>query len=96
MSYPGHQTIMPGSMREVIFPLCSPLVRPPAQERCGIVGVVPEESHEDAQRAEGPLLQRKAEGTGLVQPGKEKALGRLRCDQYLKESYKKMDSDFIL
>lgn len=79
MSYPGHQTIMPSSMREVIFPLCSPLVRPPAQERCGIVGVVPEESHEDDQKAGEAsykvLLQGQVERAGAFQSEKRRLEG---------------------
>ena len=48
----------------------------PAQERT--VGVGPDEGHKDDQRAGVPLLQRKVEGAGLVQP-EEKALGRPHC-----------------
>ena len=36
-----------------------------------------EDSHEDDQRAGAPLLGRKDEGAGLVQPAEEKAPGRL-------------------
>lgn len=37
-------------------------------------------SHRDAQRAGASLLWRKAEGAGLVQPGKWKAPRRPHCD----------------
>ena len=40
----------------------------------------PEEGHEDDQRAGAPLLQRQAEGAGLVKSGEEKAVGRTHCD----------------
>jgi len=40
----------------------------------------PEEGHEDDQRAGAPLLQRQAEGAGLVKSGEEKAAGRTHCD----------------
>ena len=39
----------------------------------------PEKGHKDDQRTGTPLLRRQAEGAGLVQPGKENALGRPRC-----------------
>lgn len=39
----------------------------------------PEEGQEGNQRDGAPLLQRKAEGAWLVQPGEEKAEGRLCC-----------------
>jgi len=38
-----------------------------------------EEGRGVAQRCEAPLLQRWAEGTGLLQQGEEKALGRPHC-----------------
>ena len=39
----------------------------------------PEEIHKDDQRAGVPLLQRQAEGAGLVQFGAEKAPGKPLC-----------------
>jgi len=43
-------------------------VGPPVQEGCGELGVGPK-AHEDYQRPGTPVLQRKVEGFGLVQPG---------------------------
>ena len=39
----------------------------------------PKKGHEDDQSAEASLLQRKAEGAGLVQPGEGKAPGKPHC-----------------
>jgi len=50
-----------------------------AQEGHGAAGAGPEEGHEDFERAEAPLLCRKFEGIGLIQPGEEKGLGRPHC-----------------
>lgn len=48
------------------------------------------EGHEDDERAGGSLLQRQAEGVSVVQPAKEKDLGRpYRTFQCLKGPYKK-------
>ena len=47
------------------------------------------QGHSDDQRSEAPLLRRKAEGTGLFQPGEEKAVG------YLNETYKREGDLFI-
>ena len=47
----------------------------PVQEGCRAVGTGSEEGHENDQRAGVPLLQRQAEGAGIIQPGKDKALG---------------------
>jgi len=47
-----------------------------AQERYGPVWPGPEEDHENNQRDGAPLLWKKAERAGVVQPGEEKALGR--------------------
>lgn len=55
--------------------LC-PALEFPAQERCGPVGVGPEESHGDAQRTGTPLSWAQAESFGVVRCGKEKAPGR--------------------
>ncbi|KAK4822051.1 hypothetical protein QYF61_008860 [Mycteria americana] len=49
---------------------------PSAQERYGPVGVGPEEGHKNDQRDGTPLLRRKAERVGFVQPGEKKAPGR--------------------
>ena len=56
--------------------LC-PDLRLPARESHRTVGVDPEEGHGDDLKAGAPLLQRQAEGDGLVQPGEEKAPGSL-------------------
>lgn len=49
----------------------------PTQEKCG---ECPEEGHKDDPRDGSLLLWRQAEGTGLVQPGKEKAARKPHCD----------------
>jgi len=54
-----------------------PSLELPEQEGCKVVGLGLEDSHEDDQRAGAPLLGRKDEGAGLVQPAEEKAPGRL-------------------
>jgi len=57
------------------------ILGPPAQERCGPFTASPEEG------ARAPLLQRKAAGAGLVQPGDQKAPERHRYSlPALKES----------
>jgi len=56
-----------------------PSVGPPAQSRCGTVGVGPEEGHENAERAGAPLLWRQAEGAELIQCGEEKAPAKPYC-----------------
>ena len=55
--------------------LC-PHLGPSGQEKSGTVGAGPEEGYEGSQRVGALLLQRKAEGAALVQPGEEKALGK--------------------
>ena len=62
---------------------CVQYRRSPVQEGCGTVGVGPKEGHEDYQRAGSFLTstfyEKKAGGVGVVQSGKEKALGRPHC-----------------
>jgi len=53
-----------------------PALEPSAQEGCGPVGAGLEEGLKDDPRAGTPLLLRKAEKVGAVQPGGEKAPGR--------------------
>jgi len=54
-----------------------PDVESSVQERHGPVGVHPEESHKNDLRDRTPLLGGQVERAGAVQPGEEKALGRL-------------------
>jgi len=54
-------------------------LEPSAQERHGPVGVGPEQSHKNDQRAATHHLQEKAERVGAVQPGGEKAPRRPYC-----------------
>ena len=58
----------PGALRSALGP--------PAQGGHGPVGVSPEEGYKVDQRPETPFLQRELKSVGVVQPGKEKALGR--------------------
>ncbi|KAK4818961.1 LOW QUALITY PROTEIN: hypothetical protein QYF61_022628 [Mycteria americana] len=60
-----------------------PALEPSAQERYGRVGAGLEEGHKNDQRDGTPLLQRKAERVGVVQPGQGVVF------QYLKGAYKK-------
>ena len=70
---------------EAILPLCSgetppgvlcPALEPSAQEGHGPVGAGQKEGDKNDQRNGAPLLRRKAERVGAVQPGEEKAAGR--------------------
>ena len=65
---------------EVSYAILSPGLGPPAQERCRAVGARSEEGYTDDQMAGASLLWGKAEGTGLVQPGEEKASRSICCD----------------
>jgi len=51
-----------------------PDVESSEQERCGSVGVHPEEGHKNDPRNGTPLLRGQAERTEAFQPGEEKAL----------------------
>ena len=53
----------------------------PAQDGCWSVKTGPEGGHKDDQGAGAPLLWRKAERVGVVQPAEEKALGWIHCLQ---------------
>jgi len=58
--------------------LC-PALEPSAWGRHGAVGAGREEGHKNDRRAGEPLLVRKAETVGVVQPGEEKAVRRPYC-----------------
>jgi len=49
------------------------------KERYGAFGEGPEEGHGNDPRTGAPLLRRRDEATGLVQPGKEKAIRIPHC-----------------
>ena len=69
-----------------------PGVESSVQDRCGPVKKCPDEGHKNDPRDRGPLPQGQAERAGAVQPGEEKALGRLRVAfQYLKGGKKEGD-----
>ena len=53
---------------------------PPAQGGCGVSGRGPAEGYKHDQRAGVPLLLRKAEVSGIVQPGEEKPPVILHCN----------------
>ena len=63
--------------------LCAGLRPPVLESRRAVghraVGLGPQEGHEDDQRAGVPLLQRKVQGTGLIQPQEDVAPERLQC-----------------
>jgi len=54
----------------------SPSLGPTIHERWGAIEEGSEEGHKDDHRAGVPLLCKQTEGTGLVQPGEEKAARR--------------------
>ncbi|KAJ7408923.1 protein themis isoform x2 [Willisornis vidua] len=64
---------------ETLSGVLHPALGSPTQEEHGTVGMSPEDGHQDDWRNGAPLLQRKAERTGTVQPGEEKALGKPQC-----------------
>ena len=67
---------MNSSMQKKVAPIdMHPALGTLIQERKGAVRECPEEGYEDDQRSEALPRQRQAEGSGLVQPGEEKAAG---------------------
>lgn len=58
-------------------PTWSAASRSSPQERCGSVGGGPKEGHKEYSKSGSTILQRQAVKAEVVQPGVEKALGRL-------------------
>ena len=102
--YPGLQQSLTSRLQEATLSLYSaleisagvlhPALGSPVEKRYLPIRAGPDEGNENGQRAETPLLWRKAEIVGVVQPGKEQALWGLYCGLWTCKEDLKMEKLF--
>ena len=74
-SFSSSTLCSPESSHGVLCPALASTV----EERHGPIGAGPEEGHKNNQRDGTPLLRRKAERVGIIQPREEKSPGSPYC-----------------